>query len=265
MRTGNSQKQVSMIYLEKISGTPLMPKTAGIIIIGNEILSGRIQDTNSHYLASELRALGVDVRRISVVPDDIGVIAEEVSSFSGRYDFVFTAGGVGPTHDDVTMQGIAKGLGLKTIVNPLLAEIIRERCGIEANDASMKMAELPEGAKIIEIEGLRFPPVVVKNVYVFPGIPDFLRRKFSAIRERFRSEPYAIRKIYVDEEECFIAPHLDQVVREFKGVIVGSYPTVDSPGYKVVVTLESKDREQLSEAFERLISLFPAGVVQKSE
>jgi molybdenum cofactor synthesis domain-containing protein len=242
-----------------------MPRTAGIIIIGNEILSGRIQDANSSYLASELRALGVDVRRISVIPDEVDAIAEEVSAFSRRFDLVFTAGGVGPTHDDVTMQGIARGFGLGTVVNGKLAEIIRERCGIEANDSAMKMAEVPEGAEVIEVEGLRFPPVVIRNVHVFPGIPEFLRNKFSALRERFRSEPYMLKKVFVNEEECYIAGQLDALAGEFGGVIVGSYPKVNEPGYKVVVTLESTDPGALSRAYQRLMALLPRGTVVRSE
>jgi molybdenum cofactor synthesis domain-containing protein len=242
-----------------------MPRTAGIIVIGNEILSGRVRDANSHYLASELRALGVDLRRIAVVPDEAEAIAGEVAGCSSRYDFVFTAGGVGPTHDDVTMEGVARGLGLGTAVNPALAEIIRERCGIEANDSAMKMAELPEGAEIIEVEGLRFPPVVVKNVYVFPGIPEYLRKKFSALRERFRAVPYALRKVYVDEEECYIAPLLDAVVEEFGDVHIGSYPVVDVPGYRVVVTLESTDDGTLGRAYEKLLALLPEEAVVRSE
>ena len=87
-----------------------MAKSAGIVIIGNEVLSGKTQDTNSHFLCAELRQLGVDVRRISTIPDDIEIIGEEVAAFSQRFDLVFTTGGVGPTHDDVTIDGIAHGL-----------------------------------------------------------------------------------------------------------------------------------------------------------
>jgi molybdenum cofactor synthesis domain-containing protein len=242
-----------------------MPRTAGIIIIGNEILSGRIQDSNSSYLARELRDLGVKVLRISVIPDNTEDIALEISAFSKAYDYVFTTGGVGPTHDDVTMEGVAEAFGLRTARHPRLAEIIRRRCGPEAGESSLKMADLPEGAEIIEVDGLRFPPVVVRNVYVFPGIPGYLRDKFSAIKERFRSKPFHLRKIYVTEEECFLIGSLDTVVKEFKDVTVGSYPVVDEPDYKVVVTLECTDPVLLDEARSRFLSLIPADAVVRSE
>ena len=100
-------------------------KTAGIVIIGNEVLSGKTQDTNSHFLCTELRALGVEVRRISVIPDEIELIGREVASFSSAFDFVFTTGGVGPTHDDVTMAGIARGFGVQVIRHPELERRLR--------------------------------------------------------------------------------------------------------------------------------------------
>src|ERR671934_1067664 len=101
-----------------------MPKTAGIILIGNEILSGKIQDANAAYLCRELRALGVDVRRISVIPDDVALIAEEVAVFSRDHDIVFTSGGVGPTHDDVTIEGVARALGVPVVRHPHLVALL---------------------------------------------------------------------------------------------------------------------------------------------
>jgi len=118
-------------------------KTAGIIIIGNEILSGKVQDSNSFFLASALRAIGVSVMRISVIPDDIELIGKEAFLFSETYDYVFTSGGVGPTHDDITMEGIAKGFNAKLICHPELEERFRRRYGNAANDAIMKMAMVP--------------------------------------------------------------------------------------------------------------------------
>lgn len=241
-----------------------MPVTAAILIIGNEILSGKVRDENSHFLAAQLRELGVDVKLIEVLPDLEDVIAERVSSCSGRFDLVFTSGGVGPTHDDVTMRAVAKGFGVSTELNEELARHIAERCG-ELPPEALKMAHLPEGAEVLHsTEEVRFPPVLFKNVYIFPGIPEFLRRKFELIKERFRSEPFGIRYIYVNEEECFIAGHMDEVVREFEGVEIGSYPRVDEPDYRVVVTLESRDGEALKGAYEKLIELIPPEVVVRT-
>jgi FAD synthetase len=110
-------------------------KCAGIIIIGDEILSGKVQDVNSFYLACELRALGVDVRRISVIPDEVDLIAKEVTEFSEKYNYVFTSGGVGPTHDDVTMAGIAKGFGVRLIEHPEIKSMFYSRFKNLVNNA----------------------------------------------------------------------------------------------------------------------------------
>jgi len=242
-----------------------MPRTAAIIIIGNEILSGKVEDRNSAYLASGLRELGVDVRRVSVIPDDTGTIAEEVARFSREFDVVFTSGGVGPTHDDVTMQGVAQAFGLELVRNAELADIINERCGGAANGPTLRMADLPEGAELIEGNGLRFPAVAVRNVYIFPGIPEYLVRKFEAIKERFRSEPFVLKKIFINEDECLIVPALDTLVAEFTRIDVGSYPKVGLRDYKVVVTLESTDSDELVRAEARLMELLPQGVVVRTE
>jgi molybdenum cofactor synthesis domain-containing protein len=242
-----------------------MPKTAAIIIIGNEILSGKVEDRNSCFLASGLRELGVDVRRVSVIPDEVDVIADEVGRFSREFDVVFTSGGVGPTHDDVTMAGVARAFGLELVRNADLAAIITDRCGGTANNPTLRMADLPRDAELIEGNGLRFPAVAVRNVYIFPGIPEYLVRKFEAIKERFRSEPFVLKKIYINEEECLIAPALDTLVGEFSHIEVGSYPKVGLPDYKVVVTLEGTDPAELARAEERLMELLPDGVVVKTE
>lgn len=241
-----------------------MPKTAGIIIIGDEILSGKVHDGNSLFLAQELRALGVDVRRISVVPDEIDTVAREVSVFSESFDYVFTSGGVGPTHDDVTIEAIARAFGLKTEPSDYLLEYLKKRCGGLLTDAARKMAALPAGAELIETEG-PFPPIVVRNVYVLPGVPELLRKKFDQFKERFRSEPYHLRKIYINEEECFVAHHLEAVLSDFPEVAIGSYPRMTEEKFKVVVTMESRNAGVLEKAFERLLDLLPKEVVVGTE
>jgi FAD synthetase len=241
-----------------------MAKTAGIVVIGNEILSGKVQDANAAYLLHELRLLGVDVKKVSVIPDEVEIIALEVAAFSRQFEVVFTSGGVGPTHDDVTIQGIAKAFGRRVIRHPELEGSLRNRYGSDLNEARLKLTEVPEGAVLIRDGSLWLPAVVVENVYIFPGIPDLLRQKFDAIKERFRDQPYYLCKVYVKEGEGNIAAVLHELLREFPELMLGSYPEIHNPSYKVMLTLESKDETYLKTALERLLAMLPDDIVHQT-
>jgi len=167
-----------------------MAKTAGILLIGNEILSGKITDANAAYLCRELRALGVEVRRITVIPDEVELIATEVRAQSREYDVVFTSGGVGPTHDDVTIEGVARALGVPVVREPRLVQLLERYYKGRLNEARLKMAEVPEGAELTADGELVFPAVVVRNIYILPGVPEIFRQKFDALKERFRDAPF---------------------------------------------------------------------------
>src|SRR5713101_5538568 len=152
---------------------------AGIVVIGNEILSGKTVDSNSAFLARELRQLGVTLKRITVIPDEMDVIAETVRDFHSQFDLVFTSGGVGPTHDDITIEGVARALGRRVIHHPLLETYIREYLnGRPMNAAYLKMTEVPEGAELLQDNRLRFPTLKLENIYILPGIPEILQQKF---------------------------------------------------------------------------------------
>jgi FAD synthetase len=241
-----------------------MAKTAGIVIIGNEILSGKVQDVNAAFLLRELRVLGVDVKRVSIIPDEVDVIASEVVTFSRLFDVVFTSGGVGPTHDDVTIEGIAQAFGRRVIRHPELEQLLRSRYGGDLNEARLRLTEVPEGAALVREDGLWLPAVVVENVYIFPGIPDLLRQKFESIKERFREQPYVLRRVYVTEGEGSIAAHLHALLREFPELMLGSYPDIHNASYKVMLTLESKDERYVQTALERLLVLLPQGSVHQA-
>jgi len=242
-----------------------MAATAGIVIIGNEILSGKVQDENSPYLCRELRALGVEVKRISVVPDDVDAIATESSSLSDAYDIVITTGGVGPTHDDVTIEGIAKGLGQRVISHPDLERQVQELYAGRVNSARLRLALVPEGAELLGQPDLVFPVVLVRNVYVFPGVPEIVRMKFDTIKERFREAPFFLKRIFVTVGEASIADHLNAVMGEYPTLLLGSYPELNNPEYRVRLTLESKDPAYLDRAFKFLISLLPASAIASIE
>jgi len=234
-----------------------MTMTAGIIIIGNEVLSGKTQDLNSHFLCKELRTLGVDVRRVSVIPDDVSLIGREAAAFSRQWDVVFTTGGVGPTHDDVTMEGIARGFEVKIIRHPDLEGRLRQRHGNQINSARLRMAEVPEGAELISDPQLYAPVIKFRNLYILPGIPKILQQQFHAIKDRFRESPFLLKIIYVKEGEGTLAAKLNDLLGRFPDLALGSYPVLDNPDFRVKVTLESKDAGYLTKAFTALLSTLP--------
>jgi FAD synthetase len=242
-----------------------MSKSAGIVIIGNEVLSGKTQDTNSYFLCTELRQLGVDVQRISTIPDVIELIGLEVADFSKRFDWVFTTGGVGPTHDDVTIDGIAHGFGLKVIRHPDIERRMRQRLGGDVNEARLRMANVPEGAELLATEALFAPVVKIRNVFIFPGIPRILQERFHAIKDQFREAPYFLKNVYVKSGEGVIAKMLNDVLAAFPQLLLGSYPVLDIPEYKVKVTFESKDPEYLQRALQSFLRSLPDGALHRVE
>src|SRR2546425_2560504 len=157
-----------------------MPKTAGIILVGNEILSGKIEDANAVYLCRELRRLGMDVRKIAVIPDDVDVIAAEVAAAHRAWDVVFTSGGVGPTHDDVTIEGVARALGVAVVRHPELTGLLRQHYGERPHQAHLQMARGPGGAGLPGPEAPRLPPIVIRNRDVLPRVPQNFRPKVDA-------------------------------------------------------------------------------------
>jgi molybdenum cofactor synthesis domain-containing protein len=239
--------------------------TAGILIIGNEILSGKVTDTNSPYLCRELRALGVDVERILTIPDDVRVIAREVRTLSEAYDFVFTSGGIGPTHDDLTMDGVALAFGRKAERNDTIAERIARAQGKPPNESQLKMAMVPQDALLIDAGDLWFPVVVVENVYVFPGIPELLRKKFESVRERFRGVPVLLKRVFVKRRESEIAGELNALLETFPELMLGSYPKIGEESFHVLLTLESRDAGYLQRALDALLLRLPGDSIHKVE
>lgn len=236
-------------------------KTVGIIIIGNEILSGKVRDENSYFLSRELRILGIDVKRISVIPDDIETIGKEAVLFSNSYDYVFTSGGVGPTHDDVTIAAIAKGFDVKLVRNEKIRNLLLSRYHKEPNAAVLKMTEIPEGSHVVFQDNMKFPVILFRNIFIFPGIPEYFRNKFSAIKEQFRSNAFHLKRIFLNSHEIEIAEALNSVVTANNGVEFGSYPVLGEPDYRIIITAESKFEESLNKAVHELLSKLPADII----
>jgi FAD synthetase len=239
--------------------------TAGILVIGNEILSGKITDSNSPYLARELRLLGVDLERILTIPDELETIAAEVRAMSERYDLVFTSGGIGPTHDDLTMDGIARAFGRQVVLHESIAERIGRAQGRPASGSLLKMARVPEGSALLDAGDLWFPLVVVENVYVLPGVPELLRKKFESVRERFRGIPFLLKRVFVRRRESDIAESLNALLGDFPELLLGSYPKIGEEMFHVLLTLESRDPGYLQSALDSLLERLPGDAVYKVE
>jgi molybdenum cofactor synthesis domain-containing protein len=238
---------------------------AAVIIIGNEILSGKFADENARFLIGELRRLGVVLRRISVIPDDVDDIAETVPRAAARVDWVFTSGGVGPTHDDVTMAGVARGFGTRVVRHPHLEELLRAYYGERLTENHLRLAEVPEGAELVLGDDGVWPLCAFRNVFILPGVPSLFRRKFLSIRERFRAGPFYTARIYVMADEATIATDLNRIVAAHAHVEVGSYPRFEETEYRVLLTVESHDREAVAHAAGELAEALGALVVRIEE
>lgn len=243
--------------------------TAGIVIIGDEILSGKFADENAAFLIGELRSLGVDLRRITMIPDDIDEIAATVVEFAARFDFVFTSGGVGPTHDDVTMDGIAKGFGTQVVREPELEQRVRAYWGDKLVEPNLRLAHVPAGCELVygppgrQAKDQLWPVVAYRNVYILPGVPALFRRKFIDIRDRFRAEPVTVARVYIDADEGQIADDLHAVVAAYPAVRIGSYPRFSEKDFRVLITLEGKLASDVGAAQAMLVERVGARVVRQ--
>ena len=237
------------------------PDTAAIALIGDEILSGKVVDENAQLLIRDLRELGVALRRVVILPDVVDEIAATVSALSAGYTHVFTSGGVGPTHDDLTMAGVAKAFDTQVVRDPELEHLLRGFYKDELEARNLRMAEVPRGASLVypvapdPAGKSTWPVVAYGNVYILPGVPQIFRRKWASIRERFRQAPFYLRSVYTMLDEGHIAHHLDRLVAEHPAVQVGSYPKLEDPSYRVKLTIESKDEASVKAAEAALVAM----------
>jgi molybdenum cofactor synthesis domain-containing protein len=242
-----------------------MAKTAGILIIGSEVLSGKVADENSPYLVRELRTLGVDVRRIVTIPDELPVIVRDVRTMAREHDFVFTTGGVGPTPDDLTIPAVAQAFDRPLVRHPLLEAVLRRHYGPGITAAQLRMAEVPDGSRLVGEGDISFPVLAYENIFIFPGVPEAVRRKFARISEQFREAPYVLRRIYLRCDEGEIAADLYRALDRFPALQLGSYPILHNSDHNVLLTLESKQADEVDAALRFLLDCLPTSMVVRVE
>ncbi len=225
-------------------GSPRAPRrrTAAFLVIGNEILSGKVTDTNTRLLARLLREKGVALQRVLTIPDEPEVIAAETAALAAGHDLVFTSGGVGATHDDVTMEGVARAFGTGVIHHPRFLDTLRQR-GLETTHRDL--ARVPEGCELREGQSGAWPVVVMRNVWILPGLPPVFEKKLGILAECLPEGP----RYFADEElvprpEEELIPLLDRLVAAYPTVEIGSYP--GSEGTRI--TLDGDDGEAVADA-----------------
>ncbi|XP_013410704.1 FAD synthase isoform X2 [Lingula anatina] len=249
--------------------------TVGILIIGDEILKGQTQDTNSHFLCKRLFSLGVKVKKITTVGDELDEIANAVKQFSAAYTHVITSGGIGPTHDDRTFEAVAKAFGESVEPHPELVALCQHYFGTDdLKSPKLKLAHIPKSAKLqygsdpATGQKTKYPLVSIHNVYMFPGVPSLMERAFVMLEGLFHNPDSSVytKELYINMDEFSIADAFNKVDERYRDtVILGSYPDFHNSYYKVKVTLEATDKGKLDEATYFLQGLLPKEALVKYE
>jgi molybdenum cofactor synthesis domain-containing protein len=240
--------------------------TAAVLVIGNEVLSAKVRDENGPYAARRLHDRGVRLAVVLTLPDRLDVLEEAIVRERQRVDWLFTSGGVGPTHDDVTVLAVSRALRRPLIRHPQMVETIRGwhlRHGADPPEAALRMANVPDGTRLIG--DLAFPVMVVENVVMLPGPPRFFRLQFDLFTASLASPPYQLASVYVAIPEDRFAGDLERVASQHPEVEIGSYPRFDDADHRVRVTFESKERWRVEDAMQAFLVALPAGSVVRRE
>jgi molybdenum cofactor synthesis domain-containing protein len=246
--------------------TQRVVRTAAALVIGNELLTGKINDANVGELARSLRALGIRLSRVVMLPDDAALLATEIAELSRNFDVVFTSGGVGPTHDDVTVVAVARAFGLEVVLDPELAGLIRGVYKERTTDAHLLMARVPVGSVLCGAPEVEWPTPVAHNVWMLPGIPDLFRLKLLTVRAWLRGPtPFVTRALFLRLEEPLLKPLLDQVVARHPQVEIGSYPKWFDSTYRTQITFDAETAEAAQAALDDLRGLVAPGDVVRVE
>ena len=226
--------------------------TAAAVLIGNELLSGSVVDQNMNYIATSLSNAGISLLEVRVIPDLSDVIVNTLLELKDKVDYIFTTGGIGPTHDDITAESIARAFGRPLIQDQRTADTMRrffESRGVEANDERMRMANMPQGAEPIEHENSVVPGFRIENVYVMAGVPGIMRSMLNAaIPGLKKGLPIHSVSVRCDLQEGTLAKGLAVIQEQYSTVDIGSYPLSREFNYNVSLVVRGTDHSQVAAA-----------------
>ena len=243
--------------------------TAGLLVIGDEILSGRTKDKNIGYIAEYLTGIGIDLKEVRVVADDAAAIIEAVNALRHRWTYVFTTGGIGPTHDDITAECVAKAFGVPIDYDPRAVAIMRERFAEhELNEARMRMTRIPQGADLVPNKVSRAPGFWLGNVIVMAGIPAVMQAMLDEVAPKLKTGAKVLSEtVRADAREGDIGTELGKIAAAHPDVTIGSYPFFDEQrGPNTNVVMRARDPNKLAEAKDAVESMLAAvrAALQKS-
>ena len=229
--------------------------TAAVLVIGDEILSGRTKDKNIGYIAEYLTTLGIDLIEVRVVGDEEAAIVEAVNALRARHTYVFTTGGIGPTHDDITAESVAKAFGVPIDYDPRAVKILKERLaqtGAELNEARMRMTRIPLGAELVLNKVSAAPGFWLGNVIVLAGVPSIMQVMLDGVAPQLKSGVRILSEtVRADAREGDIGTALGEIAKAYPQVSIGSYPFFDEArGPNTNVVLRSRDPQKLQAAKE---------------
>ena len=229
---------------------------AAIIIIGNEILSGRTQDVNVMNISFWLNELGVKLEEVRIIPDIESSIIKTINEVRKKFNYVFTTGGIGPTHDDITSQSISKAFNLKYGYHKEAYSILEKYYGKKKfNSGRKKMAKMPIKASLILNPSSGAPGFIVKNVYSLPGVPSILKSMLGGLSNKIKGGKKILSKtIFVRTVESEIAKSLANVQRKFKTVDIGSYPFFRLGKIGVSIVIRSTDKKKIDECYKEIVN-----------
>ncbi len=236
-------------------------RTAAALVIGNELLSGKIADANTVVLAKTLQRCGVRLSRVVTVPDDIDIIANEVLALGRAHDVLFTSGGVGPTHDDVTIDAIALAFGVDVVSSEGIEAMLREYYGDALTAGHLRMARVPNTARLVVTEHMPWPTIVVGNVWILPGVPEIFAMKMPVVLTELGGAPVVSLALFTTLDEGHLKPHLDAVVSAHPTVEIGSYPKWRHPAYRTKITFDALDEGAAVAARAALLVRLPEATI----
>jgi molybdenum cofactor synthesis domain-containing protein len=241
-------------------------RNAAALVVGNELLTGKIADENTPYLARTLFELGIALRRVIVCPDEIDVIASDLNALRATHEHVFTSGGVGPTHDDITLDAVAHAFGVELIRSVEMAEMIRAHFGERTTDEHLRMANLPRGSRLVRSGALFWPTIAIENVFVLPGVPAIYRSKLDALRPQIdQGERFASVAVFTRCDEGEVAALLARVAREHPAVSIGSYIGAPASDYDVKLTFDGPDPIAVDRAANALLAALDRSLFVRRE